>query len=225
MLRSEINACITHAKELYASISFKLPEWAEYSPEQWAADPDLAKWCRAHQMGWDVTDYGEGNFEKRGLILFCIRNGILRQPGEVPYAEKIMIVGEGQECPWHYHKVKMEDIIVRGGGNLVIELCNLTEDGQMDRVNDVHVRTDGKLNILPAGGKVVLEPGQSVTLPRTLVHRFYGQEGKGPVIVGEVSQVNDDLADNYFFDCDARFTEITDDVAPIHPLWNELPAE
>lgn len=224
MLRSEINACIEHAKELYASIAFKLPEWAHYSPQQWDAEPDLAKWCRGHQMGWDVTDYGEGNFDKRGLILFCLRNGILRQPGEVPYAEKIMIVGENQECPWHYHKVKMEDIIVRGGGNLVIELCNLTEDGQMDRVNDVHVRTDGKLNILPAGGKVVLEPGQSVTLPRTLVHRFYGQKGKGPVIVGEVSQVNDDLTDNYFFDCDARFTKIEEDVAPIHPLWNELPS-
>ena len=162
------------------------------------------------------------DFAKRGLILFCLRNGILRQPGEVPYAEKIMIVGENQECPWHYHKVKMEDIIVRGGGNLVIELCNLTDDGKMDMVNDVHVRTDGKLNILPAGGKVVLEAGQSVTLPRTLVHRFYGEEGKGPVIVGEVSQVNDDLADNFFFDCDARFSEIENDVAPIHPLWNEL---
>lgn len=76
MLRSEINACIEHAKELYASISFKLPEWGHYSPADWSNDPDLAKWCRDHQMGWDVTDYGEGNFEKRGLILFCLRNGI-----------------------------------------------------------------------------------------------------------------------------------------------------
>ena len=49
MLRSEINACIEHAKELYASIAFKLPEWAHYSPAQWEAEPDLAKWCRNHQ--------------------------------------------------------------------------------------------------------------------------------------------------------------------------------
>tara|TARA_R110001583_G_scaffold184213_1_gene343333 strand:- start:14619 stop:15380 length:762 start_codon:yes stop_codon:yes gene_type:complete len=222
MRRSEINACILHAKELYNSISFRLPEWAHFSPEEWDKQPDLAKWCNNHQMGWDVTDYGEGRFAKRGLILFCLRNGILRQPGEVPYAEKIMIVGENQECPWHYHKVKMEDIIVRGGGNLVVELYNLTTDGEMDKDSDVHVRTDGKLNILPAGGKVVLEPGQSVTLPRTMVHRFYGEEDKGAVIVGEVSQVNDDLADNYFFDTDARFTKIDEDEAPIHPLWNEL---
>ncbi|MDP2699452.1 D-lyxose/D-mannose family sugar isomerase [Thalassospira sp.] len=224
MRRSEINACITQAKELFNSISFRLPDWGHFSPADWEANPDLAKWCRSHQMGWDVTDYGEGDFARRGLILFCLRNGILRQPGEVPYAEKIMIVGEDQECPLHYHKVKMEDIIVRGGGNLVIELYNLAADGSLDTKTDVHVRTDGKLNILPAGGKVVLQPGQSVTLPRTLVHRFYGETGKGPVIVGEVSQVNDDLADNFFFDCDARFSKIEEDATPIHPLWNELAA-
>ena len=55
MLRSEINACIEHAKELYASISFKLPVWGHYSPDQWTDEPDLAKWCRGHQMGWDVA--------------------------------------------------------------------------------------------------------------------------------------------------------------------------
>lgn len=223
MYRSEINACISQAKQLFDAISFKLPYWAHYSPEQWQAEPDLARWCRTHQMGWDVTDYGEGRFMERGLTLFCLRNGILRQPGEVPYAEKIMVVGENQECPWHYHKVKMEDIIVRGGGRLVVELCNRSEDGTKDTVNDVHVRTDGKMNVIPAGAKLVLEPGQSVTLSRSLFHRFYGKVGHGPVIVGEVSQVNDDLTDNYFFDCDARFSEIEDDVAPIHPLWNELP--
>ena len=33
-----------------------------------------------------------------------------------------MIVEENQETPMHFHWSKMEDIINRGGGNLVIEL-------------------------------------------------------------------------------------------------------
>ncbi len=225
MLRSEINAQIAHAKALFDSIAFKLPAWAHYSPEQWQEEPEVARWCRTHQMGWDVTDYGEGDFRRRGLILFCLRNGILRQPDDVPYAEKIMVIAENQECPWHYHKVKMEDIIVRGGGRLVVELCNRSQDGNKDTVTDVHVRTDGKMNVIPAGSAIVLEPGQSVTLSRNLFHRFYGEAGHGPVIVGEVSQVNDDLTDNYFLDCDARFSAIENDVAPTHALWNELPVD
>ena len=50
-----------------------------------------------------------------------------RAPGvaeEKPYAEKLLVVGEKQETPFHFHKVKMEDIIVRGGGNLIIEFYN-----------------------------------------------------------------------------------------------------
>lgn len=34
-------------------------------------------------------------------------------------AEKIMIVREGQVTPYHFHWYKMEDIINRGGGNLI----------------------------------------------------------------------------------------------------------
>ena len=44
-----------------------------------------------------------------------------------------------------------------------------------------------------------------------LWHRFYGEAGKGPVFVGEVSQVNDDLADNYFFEAVGRFAAIEED--------------
>ena len=228
MERSKVNEILLEGDRFIRSFGYVMPPFAYWSPEEMKHRvSDDSALIRQSRLGWDITDYGQGKFDELGLFLFTVRNGSvddLKAGKGMLYAEKIMIVGENQECPWHYHKVKMEDIIVRGGGNLVIELCNLTEDGQMDRENDVRVRTDGKLNILPAGGKVVLEPGQSVTLPRTLVHRFYGEEGKGPVIVGEVSQVNDDLTDNYFFDCDARFTEIEEDVAPIHPLWNELPS-
>ena len=62
--------------------------------------------------------YGSGDFYKRGLFLFTLRNGKYNIDKK-PYAEKIMIVEEEQETPMHHHWSKMEDIINRGGGNLV----------------------------------------------------------------------------------------------------------
>lgn len=222
MLRSEINAHIAHAQALFARHDIKLPPWGHWSADDWAAAPDLAAWCRDHQMGWDITDFNGGDFGRRGLVLFCLRNGKLRVPGEVPYAEKIMVVEEEQETPLHFHKVKMEDIIVRGGGNLVVEMYNTDAEGAR-RTDPVMVRTDGIPRQVDAGAKLVLSPGESITVPRNLYHRFYGEKGSGTVVVGEVSQVNDDLTDNYFYDAPARFSEIVEDCAPTHLLWNELP--
>ena len=45
--------------------------------------------------------------------------------------------------------------------------------------------------------------------------------GSGDVVVGEVSKVNDDHADNYFLDPIARFADIDEDEAPVHLLCNE----
>ena len=59
-----------------------------------------------------------------------------------PYAEKIMIVEENQETPLHFHWSKMEDIINRGGGNLVLELYNSTANEEPD-TTPVHFKTDG----------------------------------------------------------------------------------
>ena len=39
---------------------------------------------------------------------------------------------------------------------------------------------------------MVLSPGESITLEPGMYHRFYGAPGKGDVLVGEVSSVNDD---------------------------------
>jgi D-lyxose ketol-isomerase len=41
-------------------------------------------------------------------------------------------------------------------------------------------------------------------------------------LVGEVSQVNDDLTDNYFLDTVGRFADIEEDEPKLFPLWNEL---
>ncbi|HUW41670.1 MAG TPA: D-lyxose/D-mannose family sugar isomerase [Rectinemataceae bacterium] len=212
MKRSEINARIEAAESYFAAMNFKLPPWAFRSPADWkgryAVDSEIVD----NALGWDLTDFGEGKFARRGLLLFTIRNGRLGADRK-SYAEKIMIVEEDQETPFHFHWSKMEDIIDRGGGNLVLELYRSAEDESLS-VEDVEVRVDGELRRVEAGARIVLEPGQSICLEQGVYHRFYGEHGKGRVLVGEVSAVNDDQADNRFLESLGRFPKIEEDEPP-----------
>jgi D-lyxose ketol-isomerase len=133
-----------------------------------------------------------------------------------------MMVREGQETPLHFHFQKQEDIIVRAGGVLVLELFNSDENGGL-RKDDVRVFTDEMEKTVKAGEPLHLSPGQSITLAPGLYHRFYGLRGKSSVLVGEVSDVNDDNADNRFFEPLGRFPAITEDEPPLYPLWKEIP--
>ena len=56
-----------------------------------------------------------------------------------------------------------------------------------------------------------------------MYHTFYGEKGNGAVIVGEVSDVNDDVEDNCFLEPLGRFPTIEEDEKPIHLLCNEYP--
>ena len=86
-----------------------------------------------------------------------------------------------------------------------------------------------------------------MTNTKKLYHAFWGEEGHGKVLVGEVSQCNDDSADNRFFepvdrspylgaikDADTtnkvrffdhvgRFPEVEEDEEPKFLLCNEYP--
>jgi D-lyxose ketol-isomerase len=221
MKRSEINRLQSQALDLFAEYRFGLPLFARWTEADWRSQPAAARYCLNHQMGWDVTDFGSGRFAERGLVIFCVRNGLQAVPDEKPYAEKLLVVGEGQETPLHAHKIKMEDIIVRGGGNLMLELYNMREPGGLADT-PVNIMIDGVARRLDAGEPLRLVQGQSVTITRSLWHRFYGEPGKGTVFVGEVSQVNDDLADNYFLEALPRFARIEEDEPALYPLWNEL---
>jgi hypothetical protein len=220
MKRSEINALIRDAKDFFASFKFALPPWAFWSPEQWKGKG--ASETVRNQLGWDLTDYGAGDFDRRGLILFTIRNGNLAAGHPKKYAEKIMIVRENQICPMHVHWSKTEDIINRGGGNLVIELYGSTPGEELAR-EPLAVSVDGFTRIVQPGGTVVLSPGESIFLEQGMYHRFYGEPGKGKVLVGEVSSVNDDNTDNRFLEPQARFPEIDEDEPPLHLLCTDYP--
>ncbi len=223
MKRSEINSLIRDAQAFFKAHRFELPRWAVWSPEEWARHPEDARRMKSLQMGWDITDFGSGDFYRTGLILFCIRNG---KPGAGPggkvYAEKIMVVREEQETPLHFHFSKQEDIINRGGGDLVVELHNADAKEGL-AATPVTVSVDERPQHLRPGAPLVLKPGESVTLPTRLYHRFYGAKGRGKVLVGEVSQVNDDTKDNRFLTAPGRFPAIVEDEPALHPLWPELP--
>ncbi len=223
MNRSEINALMRDAWAFFDQHQFRLPVWAAWSPDDWAAVGGEAGEIVRHGLGWDITDFGSGDFERCGLLLFTIRNGKLGDPAaQKPYAEKIMIVRENQHTPMHFHFHKMEDIINRGGGQLVLQLYWADQSEQLgDR--PVEVSIDGVVHRLPPGGEVVLDPGQSITLPPYLYHAFWGADGQGTVLVGEVSTVNDDRTDNRFLEPVGRFPEIVEDAPALHLLCNEYP--
>ena len=219
MKRSEINQIMRNAEKFLASRQFVLPEWAAWSVDDWKAHQGQVDYITERMLGWDITDFGSGDFLHRGLFLFTLRNGKYGVDKQ-PYAETIMIVQEEQETPMHFHWSKMEDIINRGGGNLVIELYNADKDEQMAST-PVHFRIDGIEHVIEPGGRVILHPGQSICMEQYLYHRFYGEKGSGTVMVGEVSQCNDDTSDNRFFEPVGRFPEIDEDEAPLHLLCSD----
>ncbi len=219
MKRSEINRILVGAKQFMAEKQFSLPPWAYWSVSDWKANKEGAEEVINNMLGWDITDFGSGDFYKRGLFLFTIRNGKFGVDKKT-YAEKIMIVEESQETPMHFHWAKMEDIINRSGGNLVIELFNSDKNDGFD-TTAVQLKTDGVNRTVVAGGKIVLTPGESICLEQGVYHRFYGEEGKGKVLVGEVSMVNDDANDNRFYEPVGRFPVIEEDEAPLHLLASD----
>lgn len=220
MRRAEINDIIKQAQSFIEGFGYVLPPFAHWTPEDWDANLAEAGAIVDAALGWDITDYGLGRFEETGLFLFTVRNGNeadLRAGSGMLYAEKIMISRRDQLSPMHYHRVKAEDIINRGGGTLVVELYHREAEGDgLDRERPVTVFCDGMARTVQAGGRIALAPGESVTLLPTVYHAFWGE--REDVLIGEVSTVNDDRTDNYFLDKLGRFPDIEEDVPPYRLL-------
>ena len=222
MKRSEINKALKELENMVKEYRYFLPKFCDFTPEEWKTKGHEWDEVRDNMLGWDITDYGSGEFDKVGFSLITIRNGNQKQQDKYPkpYAEKLMVVKEGQVTPMHFHTYKMEDIINRGGGNLMITLYNSTEDGGLADTA-VTVSVDGARRSFAAGSTVRLTPGESITLTQGLYHRFFGEVGCGTVLVGEVSMCNDDSSDNRFYDEVGRFPEIEEDEEPVRLLCNE----
>ena len=174
-------------------------------------------------LGWDITDYGLGNFDKFGFSLITIRNGCRTQPEKYPkvYAEKLLYLKEGQMAANHFHWFKTEDIINRGGANILIRVYNSLPNESIDKVSDVTVHCDGRTYTVPAGTRARLTPGESIHIQQYMYHDFEFEPGSGAALLGEVSQCNDDNTDNSFNPPVGRFPKIEEDEAPYRLLCNE----
>ena len=81
-------------------------------------DDALAR-CAAHLAAWQIAmpgveplvlDFGLGDFERTGLIEYWIANEV-----DAGYCGKYLFVFDGQTCPTHHHRQKMETFfVVRG---------------------------------------------------------------------------------------------------------------
>ena len=185
MKRSVINANIEWAMDLCKRMNFQIPDFFYWTPEEWEAKKDLTERMTSVGLGWDVTDYGSGDFDKIGAVLGTMRNGVMGDMTR-PYCEKLIAMKDGQ-------------IINRCGGTLCVEVWNSKPESEgyaVDYESDVTVYCDGMKVTVPAGGVVKVTNGNSITLTPYIYHRFYAEGGE--LIVGEVSKVNDDAKDNHF---------------------------
>jgi len=223
MKRSEINRAVEEAAQFFEKMNFRLPSYAFWSPEKWKDLGPEADEIRDCMLGWDVTDFGRGDFSRIGRTLFTLRNGRHSDPRYPKvYSEKIIFNPEGQRAPLHFHMSKMEDIINRGGGSILITLWKAGPDNRpLDEAFSLVV--SGVRREISPGATLRIEPGESICLPPRTLHQFWGGEGTGPSLSGEASSVCDDRSDNFFMEKSERFPAIDEDEPPRWLLCSEYP--
>ena len=140
MKRSEINSVMRKALALFEEYKVALPPFVLWTPEEWKTKGEECREIVDNMLGWDITDFGGGDFSKMGLFLITTRNGNQKQPDKYPkpYAEKLMIVEENQVTPMHFHWFKTEDIINRGGGNVLIRVYNSLPNEFVHFLHDIN---------------------------------------------------------------------------------------
>ena len=223
MKRSEINKALKEMEAMIRSCRFELPPFCGFTPEEWQEKGHEYDEVRDNMLGWDITDYGLGRFNEMGFSLITLRNGNVKLPKYTKtYAEKLLFLRPGQASPMHFHWNKMEDIINRGGGNVLIQVYNSDEQGGFADT-PVEVHCDGRAFTVQAGERVRLCPGESITIYPYMYHDFTLEEGTGPVLLGEVSMCNDDENDNRFYEEMPRFPAIEEDEKPYRLLCTEYP--
>lgn len=229
--RARVESSIAIAKEVFRTFKIALPAIAHWSVDDWhRAGPEYDE-IRECMLGWDVTDFGSGDFTRIGRVLFTLRNGNIHDPRYPKnYAEKLILDPEGQRAPGHFHRSKREDIINRAGGNILVQLTRVGED-DAPAAGRLSVQVDGCRRVIASGETIRLHPGESLCIPPRTIHQFWGEEGTGYRIDGigytvtsEVSSVCDDHTDNYFLASMTRFPRIVEDVPRKHYLCNEYPA-
>ena len=223
MKRSAINQIIEDALEFTQARGLVYPKFAYYTSKDWQNLTLRSKEIIDNMLGWDVTDFEQGDYLTRGLTSFTFRNGNYNHPEQYPkpYCEKMLIVEDGQELPFHFHWKKSEDIINRGGGVLEITLYNADAHDQLDKDKAVSYVSDGQQFTVAPGTIVKLEPGSSITLVPRIYHRWQGVKGTGKIMLFEVSSTNDDKTDNRSLEDLPRLISIEADTALKYYLFSD----
>ena len=100
MKRSEINKVIREMEELIRENGFHLPPFCNWTPEEWNTKGHEYDEIRDNMLGWDITDYGLGNFDKVGFGLITLRNGNQKNPKyKKAYAEKLLFLRDDMMSP------------------------------------------------------------------------------------------------------------------------------
>jgi hypothetical protein len=211
MRRSLIDRRIEAMLERCEIHGFKLPPFALWDEAQYRAEAEAARRIGEAGLGWNVVEFKPGAYRELGLTIFTLRmgdwRGLSAGSGRL-YAEKAMLAEDGQRTPHHYHIVKTEDILNRGGARFVVELFKV--DARGTRLDEpMRVRKDANMLDLAPGARVSLEPGESLTLEPLVAHAFWAEGGA--VLAGEISLANDDATDNYFLPPLGPAAPITED--------------
>ena len=92
MKRSEINRALKEMEAMCEQEHCYLPPFCHFTPEEWQTKGHEYDEVRDCKLGWDITDYGKGDFDRFGFSLITIRNGNRAMADKYPsvYAEKLL---------------------------------------------------------------------------------------------------------------------------------------
>lgn len=109
MKRSEINKVLEDTKALVHKHQITLPPFAYWFPKYWVRKGIECDEIHDCMLGWDITDFGSGEFDKTGLAVFTVRNGhnSNEKYRHKSYCEKLSIVAEEGVTPMHFHWPKV----------------------------------------------------------------------------------------------------------------------
>lgn len=76
MKRSEINRWRSWGKEFLAANNIRLPDLAHWSLSELRFRKETLGAVKRLEPGWDIADFGSGDFVRIGAVLYTVRNGI-----------------------------------------------------------------------------------------------------------------------------------------------------
>ena len=83
-----------HTIDVAKKMAFPLPAFAYYTPEDWKNLKKDEIELVENMLGWDITDFGSGDFNKIGLTIFTFRNGNFYAKDQYPTPPNIYL------CIW-----------------------------------------------------------------------------------------------------------------------------